>query len=277
MKKARNLPGTNIDASVRVTVDNQKRQTKSVKSTLKPDFGETFFFNFNEKPNDLFDKIVKLEVYNTKSKLRSVLLGSFLCDVGLIYFQEQHAVVNKWILLSTLEEHDGSAGLATGFVQITAAVLGPGDELPEKVKDNVEDVDTDDIESNIWMPGGVRLQPATFCIKVYRVEDLHGKSLKNNPTQKKGHKSEPKCETYCKFMFAGKKGKTRVKRHTYNPEFNEEIRIPFKVPSMCERMKMQLIDWHRAKTNNVIGNNLLSLSDISSFGDSGKFVEIIFY
>ena len=55
------------------------------------------------------------------------LLGSFTCDVGMIYFQEDHSVIKKWILLSNKEsdhnDHHG-VGSASGFVQITALVLG---------------------------------------------------------------------------------------------------------------------------------------------------------
>ena len=60
--------------------------------------------------------------------LPSRLLGSFTCDVGMIYFQEDHSVIRKWILLSNNEnehhQHNHGAGSAGGFVQITAVVLG---------------------------------------------------------------------------------------------------------------------------------------------------------
>ena len=54
-------------------------------------------------------------------------MGSFTCDVGMVYFQEEHSVVRKWILLSNNEDqhdHHGGAGSASGFVQINAIVLG---------------------------------------------------------------------------------------------------------------------------------------------------------
>ena len=80
---------------------------------------------------------------------------------------------------------------------------GPGDELPDRLKSDTDTEEGDDVESNCWMPLGLRLQPANFLFKVYRAEDLPHKTSKNRVKDKK----EIKCDTYCKFIFAGRKGK----------------------------------------------------------------------
>jgi len=49
------------------------------------------------------------------------------CDIGLIYDENRHCLLNKWILLHIPE--DSVAG-ATGYVKISAALLGPGDDSP---------------------------------------------------------------------------------------------------------------------------------------------------
>ena len=67
-----------------------------------------------------------------------------------------------------------------------------------------------------------------------------------------------------------------MKRHSHKPEYNEEVAVPFRFPSMCETLQLQLVDWNRVRMDNVIGNNLLSLSEISSLGNKGKsFMEVI--
>jgi len=52
------------------------------------------------------------------------------CDVGTIYDEPRHALINKWLLLSNPNEKtDG----AKGFLKICAAVLGPNDEAPVRI------------------------------------------------------------------------------------------------------------------------------------------------
>jgi len=52
------------------------------------------------------------------------------CDVGLIYDEPRHALINKWLLLSNPAE--ASEGVR-GFLKICAAVIGPNDDAPVRV------------------------------------------------------------------------------------------------------------------------------------------------
>lgn len=45
----------------------------------------------------------------------------------MVYDEQQHSFINKWLLLSDPE--DNMAG-AKGYLKICATVLGPGDEAP---------------------------------------------------------------------------------------------------------------------------------------------------
>jgi len=49
------------------------------------------------------------------------------CDVGLVYDEDHHALLNKWLLLS--DPDDTMAG-AKGYLKVSAVILGPGDEAP---------------------------------------------------------------------------------------------------------------------------------------------------
>ena len=55
-----------------------------------------------------------------------------------------------------------------------------------------------------------------------------------------------------------------------SPEFNQELRVGFNFPSMCERLKLQIFDWDRVGSDDVIGTSFISLSAISGTGDEGK-------
>ncbi len=43
------------------------------------------YFNLNERPKELFDKIVEIRVLNAKVLLLDSLIGSFKFDVGMAF------------------------------------------------------------------------------------------------------------------------------------------------------------------------------------------------
>ena len=49
------------------------------------------------------------------------------CDIGMVYDEPNHSLINKWLLLS--DPDDTMAG-AKGYLKICATVLGPGDDAP---------------------------------------------------------------------------------------------------------------------------------------------------
>lgn len=129
-----------------------------------------------------------------------------------------------------------------------------------------------DLETNLWIPGGVKLTPATFSMKIYRVEDLPQMDSSSLEVAKvfKSKKRIDRCDPFCKVQFAGKTIKTSIKTNSYNPEYNEELKIPFKFPSMCDKIQFQVFDWDRVGDDEVVGTTSISLSQISSLGGSGE-------
>lgn len=288
--EGRQLPGGNINPTVRVTCGDELKQTRVKHSSNKPFFDETFFFNFNERPNELFDKLINFDVYNAKSLLSDSLLGSFQCDMGTVYDSNNHAIVRKWLLLTAPEDNEATeageeskgssaqpGGPPAGYLKITAFILGPGDEIPDSCKGGAGKNDSaeDDIESNLLRPAGATLRPATFLVKIYRAEDLpqmdtcafDGLKKLFSGAPPKGH-----ADPYAKFSFAGKSAQTDVKYGEQNPEFNQELRVSFKFPSMCERLKLQFYDWDRIGNDDCIGTAHVPLSSISGTGEEGKMV-----
>ena len=57
-----------------------------------------------------------------------------------------------------------------GYLKISMQVLGPGDE-PKRSVSKIDDENVD-IEANLLRPSGVRLQSATFRVKIFQAEDL---------------------------------------------------------------------------------------------------------
>ena len=64
--EGRQLAGGNVSPTVQVAIANQSKKSKVVKSTNAPSFHETFFFNFNKVPNNLFEELIDIRVYDSK-------------------------------------------------------------------------------------------------------------------------------------------------------------------------------------------------------------------
>lgn len=289
--EGRQLVGGNIHPVVRVSVADQDKESKVKKCTNNPAFNENFSFNFHAAPMDLFEEIVSFEVLDSKKYRSDALIGHFELDIYSIYDMPGHAFVRKWMLLSNpgdtgVEEgktgngkqtkgvqRTSKGGSPAGYLKASVIVLGPGDEPPVLSKLSGED-DTDDIEANLLRPVGVGLQDGVFTLKVFGAEDLPQMDTALMQGVKKffgmQKEDEKLVDPYVLFQFCGKENRTSTKYKTDCPEFKEIIRVPFKFPSVCQRLKLQMFDWDRSiNEDDCIATTLLSLQSISGQGEQG--------
>ncbi|EPY87379.1 dysferlin isoform 14 [Camelus ferus] len=245
--EGRQLPGVNIKPVVKVTAAGQTKRTRIHKGN-SPLFNETLFFNVFDSPAELFDEPIFITM-----------------DVGTIYREPRHAYLRKWLLLS--DPDDFSAG-ARGYLKASLCVLGPGDEAPLERKDPSED--KEDIEGNLLRPTGVALRGAHFCLKVFRAEDLPqmDDAVMDNVKQIFGFESNKKnlVDPFMEVSFAGKMLCSKILEKTANPQWNQSITLPAMFPSMCEKMRIRVIDWDRLTHNDIVATTYLSMSKISAPG-----------
>ncbi|XP_029108966.1 dysferlin isoform X4 [Scleropages formosus] len=262
--EGRQLPGINIKPVVKVTVAGQTKRTR-IRKGNNPFFDETFFFNFFETPSELFDEPVFLTVLNSKSLRTDSVIGEFKLDVGMIYAEHKHAFLRKWLLLSDPE--DLSAG-ARGYLKVSLCVLTAGDEAPMDKKEGVEE--KEDIEGNLLRPAGVALRGAVFSLKVYRAEDLPqmDDAFMDGMKQILGFDSNRKnlVDPLVEVTFAGRMICSKILEKNANPQWNQSLTLPIRFPSMCEKMRIRILDWDRASHNDVIGTTHLCMSRISAPG-----------
>jgi len=67
------------------------------------------------------------------------------------------------------------------------------------------------------------------------------------------------------------KGKTSVRKNSYEPVWNEQIIFTEMFPPLCRRIKIQLRD-NDSVNGDVIGTHFIDLSKISNDGDKGQIV-----
>ncbi|XP_070612910.1 dysferlin isoform X2 [Erythrolamprus reginae] len=262
--EGRQLSGVNLKSVVKVTAVGQTKRTR-IRKGNGPLFDETFFFNVFECPADLFDQPIFLSVVDSRSLRTDSVVGEFRVDVGTIYAEPRHCFLRKWLLLSDPE--DFSAG-ARGYLKVSLYVLGPGDEAPLEKKEAVEE--KEDIEGNVFKPPGVALRGAHFSLKVYRAEDLPqmDDAVMDSVKQIFGFESNKKnlVDPFVEVTFAGKTLCSKIVEKNANPQWNQILTLPVMFPSMCERMRIRVMDWDRVTHNDIIGTSYLCMSKISAPG-----------
>uniref|UniRef100_A0A7N8WKP2 Dysferlin, limb girdle muscular dystrophy 2B (autosomal recessive) n=1 Tax=Mastacembelus armatus TaxID=205130 RepID=A0A7N8WKP2_9TELE len=243
--EGRQLPGINIKPVVKVMVAGQTKRTR-IRKGNNPVFDETFFLNFFEMPSDLFDEPIFITIQPS------------LLSLG-------HCFLRKWLLLC--DPDDLSAGVK-GYLKVSLFVLAAGDEPPADKRECVED--KEDIEGNLLRPAGLSLRGATFTLKIFRAEDLPqmDDAFMDGMRQIFGFDSNRKnlVDPLVEIHFAGKTIYTKILEKNANPQWNQSLTMPIRFPSMCEKMRIRILDWDRASHNDVIGTTYLCMSKISAPG-----------
>ncbi|NXC21810.1 MYOF protein, partial [Corythaeola cristata] len=105
----------------------------------------------------------------------------------------------------------------------------------------------DDVESNLLLPAGIALRWVTFLLKIYRAEDIPQMDDAFAQTVKEifGGEADKKnlVDPFVEVSFAGKKVCTNIIEKNANPEWNQIIYLQIKFPSMCEKIKLAIVDW----------------------------------
>ncbi|XP_031440448.1 dysferlin isoform X3 [Clupea harengus] len=262
--EGRQLPGVNIKPVVKVTVSGQTKTTQ-IRKGNNPFFDETFFLNFYETPSELFDEPMFITVLDSKSLRTDSVIGEFKMDVGMVYSEHRHAFLRKWLLLS--DPDDLSAG-ARGYLKVSLFVVAAGDEPPMDRREGLEE--KEDIEGNLLRPAGLTLRGAIFTLRVFRAEDLPqmDDAFMDGMKQILGFDSNRKnlVDPLVEVNFAGKTICSKILEKNANPQWNQSLTLPVRFPSMCEKMRIRILDWDRASHNDVIGTSNLCMSKISAPG-----------
>ncbi|XP_033126409.1 myoferlin-like isoform X5 [Anneissia japonica] len=268
--EARQLAGGNIHPVAKATVCQQTKMTRVKKSTNRPFWNEIFFYNVQTSPAELVDEMLSFQVFNSRKLRSDALLGSFAFDVGTVWDEPNKFLSNKWLLLSSPEDTQGGV---KGYLLVSVCIIGAGDEAPVFKKAD----DKSHIESNLLRPAGMQLRRGYFKLKVFHAEDIPQMDPSFFEGVKKifgvADQQKELVDPYFECKFAGNKLKTDVKYCNDHPDWNQELRVPIKFPSMCERIKFRVRDWDRLSSDDYVGTYFLNVSEISSPGEEDDLVE----
>nr|XP_053653209.1 myoferlin-like [Cherax quadricarinatus] len=238
--EGRQLMGCNINPVCQVSMNGNARQTKAHKGTTTPWFDQIFFFQVEKLPAEVMEDYLEFKVCNSSGIRASTLIGSFKCEVGMVYDQAEHAILNRWLVLANPEEPTPTV---QGYLKVCVAVLGPGDVCPDMT---ARQSDQDDVEANLLWSAGVHLQPATFILTVYCAQNLPRMDAGTMQTLRRcwvRKTSKELVDPYLMAGYAGREVQTKILYTNENPEFRQNLHMGFLFPSMCNVIKITLKDW----------------------------------
>ncbi|XP_075458023.1 myoferlin-like isoform X3 [Ascaphus truei] len=256
----RQLYGNNMKPVVKVLLGSKVHQTR-VRRGNNPHFNEIFFQDFHQKPSQLFEEPVYIQVLNSHVMKADSIIGVFKLDIGSVYNAPGHVILRKWL---SLHEPDNVSSGVKGYLKISLYVLGAGDSVP--VDEECGPDDDDDVESNLLTPSSFQTHTASVCVKVFTGEDIPQLNYSMMNNVRKLLSKEITVDPYVKVSFAGKTLKTKVSKINANPEWNQMMSFPVQLPPLCDQLKLTVYDWDMAGSDEALGSAFLSISQVSSIG-----------
>ncbi|XP_047480550.1 myoferlin-like [Penaeus chinensis] len=270
--EGRRLMGGNMNPVCRVSLDGDAKQTRVHRGTSSPWFDEIFFYQLEKLPSELLEDFLEFKVCNSSGIRSTTIIGAFKCEVGMVYDQPEHAVVNRWLVLANPDEPTPTV---QGYLKVSVAVLGPGDVCPDLTASRT---DQDDVEANLLWSAGVHLQPATFTLTVYCAQNLPRMDAGTMQTLKEvlgiGKASKELVDPYLLATYAGREVQTKIMYTNENPEFRQDLHMGFLFPSMCNVIRVTLKDWDRVGEDDTIGTAVIPVSAISAPGEDDEVQEL---
>ena len=268
--QAHQLAGSNISPFCRLSFAEMHRQTRVQVSTTSPEWDESIIINTKKTPDELNASSFVFEVVDQKGTFSSnVVIGTFSLAASQVYSEPKHCLLDRWLFL--VDPNDGSTH--TGYLRMSAAILGPGDEAPVFPAVSDSSVDDDDIEKSLLKPTKAVTIPAEIIFRLYRAEDLPQMDPSElMESMKKFFGSKPKevdrVDPYVTFKFSGKTGKSAIKETCMSPKWNQQISWNIHLPCVSDRITVQLRDYDRLGDDETIGTFSIPLRE-AQFGMDG--------
>ncbi|KAL3320563.1 hypothetical protein Ciccas_000767 [Cichlidogyrus casuarinus] len=277
--EASKLIGANLNPCVQVFIGDRLQETEVKLGTNAPHFNQYLCFEFSMPKSMMLDQVLRLRCVSFANPLISRifggdLIGEFRMDLKTIYSTPEHGYQGKWAVL--VDPKDALSGIR-GYVKLDIAIHVKGEPMRKPKKSKTDDSKEDNIEANLLMPQFLSTsqsqQMADLSVKIYCAEDLPKMntdfmaSLKETLTRSK----KPQTDPFVQVSFAGHIGKTKVKKSTYSPEFNENIIFTEMFPPFCNRIRISILDYDPVNPE-TIATHFIEIADIMNNSDKDGFL-----
>ncbi|KAM7542103.1 hypothetical protein Aperf_G00000009480 [Anoplocephala perfoliata] len=265
--EAKGLPGVNVNPMVAITAAGKTHKTDVKFYTNNPYYNKFFSFEYFCPRVAVLDELLWIRVYSLNDKmiariLPGKLIGEFVIDVRTVYESKDHIITNKWAVL--IDPKKPLSG-PQGYVRVDLAFLGK-DEVPKHIKHEQDDEEIA-LEGNQLVPKGItnlsKRNITEFMVKIYRAEGLPpmNTDIITSIKQAFAGDSAPMCDPYVEVSFGGHSAKTKVKKYTYDPIWNQEIVFCDFFPPLTHTIRLVVRDWEAVK-DETIATHLIDLKMI---------------
>ncbi|XP_013914248.1 PREDICTED: fer-1-like protein 5, partial [Thamnophis sirtalis] len=263
--ECRQLQENNVKPVVKVNIGDYTFRTR-IRRGNNPYYNETFVQNFNETPLRLFDEFITIQLlwWMAGHNIALPIPAASYAPIRLL--ELGHALISKW--LSLYDPGNLNAGFK-GYVKVTLCVLGAGDRVP----DFDQPAETGDLESNLLQLASVpAARTVSLQLYIYRAEDVPQiqdgtvTPFTTLPVDPLIISVDPSLEV----NFAGRVLRTKVILGDTNPVWNQVLCFPMQLPSICDLIKLTIMDGAEEGDGVVLGTAFLSLAQISCAGAETK-------
>eukprot|EP00762_Andalucia_godoyi_P001218 ANDGO_04901.mRNA.1 Synaptotagmin-4 len=242
------------DPMVVVRVGDQRQETIAHKKTVSCVWDHHMLFTVNLSEEEFENGKIQIKVYDANTVFRNELIGNYDIDLSYVHSQKNHELYRRWVVLLDTIRHGSDI---QGYLKVSAVVLAPGDSPPSRGADGDEDDEDDEEKSElsdlILRPPELDIMKFELCIRIYRAEHL--------PRMDKGLGG--KCDPYVVAKFAGNKAtRTDIVKRSYNPTWNQEIRLPVLFPCLSDRIEVTVMDYDFGTSDDAICTTFFRFTDV---------------
>lgn len=209
--------------------------------------GEHLFIDvINKLPEEVKNGRVVIEVRDHNKMLKDQAIGSFEFDVGFVYNSQDHAVLHKWVVLSS--PSDENFFQPKGYIKLGISVTHEEDlgvDLCQPEKGKADDA--------AILPTFIKPKLEQVVIQVIKAESL--------PIMDKGGTAD----IYCSATVSGYECRTSVieaDNVNFSVMWCEELFLPCLVPCVSNSLRLNFMDYDTVGADDFIGSVDLDLEKI---------------
>eukprot|EP00477_Mikrocytos_mackini_P000747 GAHX01000799.1.p1 GENE.GAHX01000799.1~~GAHX01000799.1.p1 ORF type:complete len:1565 (+),score=320.33 GAHX01000799.1:36-4730(+) len=230
------------DPRVIISLADEKRKTRTKHKTLNPVYDELFTFETDLSLKEFEASSINISVFNS-SILKQGLIGLFMLDLSMVYYQPDKLINNKWVAI--YDPTFKRKGIQ-GFVRLSVCMQSEDSDFislldPELLLNNEE--------SEVMMPPCIKETPKTVVINISEFKDcdkalslsktLLAKSSSDYIKNLGSSLSTSDKSLYLKTKFLGTKLKTK-RMAAKDTIINQQFLIPVQEPIMAKHINLEL-------------------------------------
>ncbi|KAK0429500.1 hypothetical protein QR680_011409 [Steinernema hermaphroditum] len=264
--EGKELQGPELNPLVRVYLNGKQRTTRVRKSTDCPRWDQTLSFSFKKSLEQVCQTNIEFRVYSARRVVRDSLVGSFQCNLGAVYKQKHHTMIDKWLALTPgkkdRDEVESNDADIRGFLKVSISVYHNHQKPPVlsllRSQKRETDADEDVLFRAQLLKYILRFRIYKFCQLPDFVRYPHEKA----PVAP-GHLAVEVQVGNFKVMTSF----VSVSEETV--AVNEELHIPIMWPTVVKDIRFRLISLTQRRKKRVLCTEFIALKYLCHSGTHG--------